>query len=59
MPHFLDNRLKDDGEVVPYEPTVLCPQKDFSQTFCYRQSRLQDHRESGRFKSIENRITVE
>jgi hypothetical protein len=53
LPHFLDNRLTDGGEVSPTRRPAFTPGKIPGTHFCWRLSRLQGHSAAGRIRSIE------
>jgi hypothetical protein len=51
LPHFLDNRLTDDGEVVSLTRRPTFTTRNIPGTyFCYRLSRPQDHSAAGRIR---------
>jgi hypothetical protein len=54
LPHFLDNRLTDGGEVVSLtRRSPFKPRKSPATPFCSRLSGPQDHRATGSVRSIE------
>jgi hypothetical protein len=54
LPHFLDNRLTDGGEVVSLiRRSPFTPRKIPGTRFCWRLSRPQGHSAAGRIRSIE------
>jgi hypothetical protein len=54
LPHFLDNRLTDSGEVVSLMRWLPISPRKFSGThFCWRLSRPQSHSVAGRIRSTE------
>jgi hypothetical protein len=54
LPHFLDNRLKDGGEVVSLtRRPPFTPSKFPGTHFCWRLRRTQSHSAAGRMRSIE------
>jgi hypothetical protein len=54
LPHFLDNRLADDGEVVSLtRRPPFAPRKIPGTYFCYRLTRPQGHCAAGWIRSIE------
>jgi hypothetical protein len=53
LPHFLDNRLRDDGEVSLTRRQPFTPRKIPGTDFCQRLSRPQGHSAAGRVRSIE------
>jgi hypothetical protein len=53
LPHFLDNRLTDGGEVVSLSAGHSLPKEDSWYSFLLALSRLQDHSDAGRIRSIE------
>jgi hypothetical protein len=54
LPHFPDNRLTDEGEVVSLTRRPPFTPRKFSGThFCQRLSRTQGHSAAGRIRSIE------
>jgi hypothetical protein len=54
LPHFLDSRLTDGGEVVsPTHQPPFTPRKIPGTHFCWRLSRPQGHSAAGRIRSIE------
>jgi hypothetical protein len=54
LPHFLNNRLADGGEVVSFtRRPPFTPRKIPGTHFCYRPSRPQGHSAAGRIRSIE------
>jgi hypothetical protein len=55
MPHFLDNRLTDGGEVVCITRRPLfTPRMILDTHLCYSLSQPQGHSAAGRSRSIEN-----
>jgi hypothetical protein len=52
LPHFLDNRLTDDGEVSLTRRPHFTPRKIPGTHFCWRLSRHQGHNAAGRIRSI-------
>jgi hypothetical protein len=54
LPHFLHNRLTDDGEIsITRRPAVLYLRKIPSRHFCYILNRPQGHNATGKIRSIE------
>jgi hypothetical protein len=53
LPHFIDNRLTDGGEVSPTRWLPFTPRKNSGTHFCSTLSRPQGHSAAGKVRSIE------
>jgi hypothetical protein len=52
VPHFLDSRLTDGGEIQPYAPTPSTPRRILCAHFCHEAGRMRSPEESNDLISI-------
>jgi hypothetical protein len=58
MPHFLENRLIDGGEVSLTRRPHFTPKRSLSVHFCYMLSKSEDQDTAGRIRQTEKKNSI-